>query len=176
MFLDINEIREETVRVECRFTSADLPGAAEAGTDLVFATLLGEAGPGPNGPELAADLCYRVVLPCSRCLEPFESDLSTQVRLTLVGESSESGPADARLDPQDAALFYASGDKVDVRAIVLEQVVLGLPLKPLCRATCRGLCPGCGANRNDIECGCQPEEPDARLAALLDLKRRLGGG
>ena len=52
-----------------------------------------------------------------------------------------------------------------------EQIVLGLPLKPLCREDCRGRCPSCGKNRNTGPCGCPPaEEPgDPRLAPLRKL-------
>ena len=49
---------------------------------------------------------------------------------------------------------------------------LALPMKPLCREDCRGLCRVCGANRNTAPCTCDPRPPDPRLAALRDLATR----
>ena len=44
----------------------------------------------------------------------------------------------------------------------------------LCRPDCRGLCPTCGVDRNRLECACRTEEPDPRLAPLLEIRRKLG--
>jgi uncharacterized protein len=51
-----------------------------------------------------------------------------------------------------------------------EQMYLALPMKPLCRDDCRGLCPTCGANLNLAACGCKNEWEDPRLAVLRKLK------
>ena len=66
---------------------------------------------------------------------------------------------------------YYDGDRLDLGEVVREQVLLALPLKPLCREDCRGLCPRCGQNRNLGPCGCPPpEEPgDPRLEPLRKL-------
>jgi uncharacterized protein len=55
---------------------------------------------------------------------------------------------------------------------VLTETTLALPMKPLCRADCQGLCPACGANRNVAPCTCAPKPPDPRLAVLRDLASR----
>jgi uncharacterized protein len=70
-------------------------------------------------------------------------------------------------------VFRVEGHRADLRAVAAEQIQLALPLKPLCREGCAGLCPTCGANRNRIECGCRSTEVDPRLSALLDLRDRL---
>ena len=54
-----------------------------------------------------------------------------------------------------------------------EQILLNLPLKPVCEPGCKGLCPTCGVNRNQIECDCRSEAVDPRFAPLLDLKERM---
>ena len=66
---------------------------------------------------------------------------------------------------------YYEGDRLDLGEVIREQVLLGLPLKPLCREDCQGLCPRCGKNRNAGPCGCTPEEEagDARLEPLRKL-------
>jgi uncharacterized protein len=57
-------------------------------------------------------------------------------------------------------------DKVDVEDIIREQIYLSLPMKSLCRETCPGLCPVCGANLSDHKCGCQRETGHPGFAAL----------
>lgn len=76
---------------------------------------------------------------------------------------------------EDAALFYCDRSRVDLREIAREQILLNLPLKPVCRSDCKGLCPTCGVNRNRIECSCRPDEIDPRLEPLLALKKKMDG-
>lgn len=74
--------------------------------------------------------------------------------------------------PQGATLLR-------VEDIVREQVLLEVPIRPLCRLDCKGLCSRCGAdlNLNDGGCRCLPEEThDLRLAGLAEIKRRLEHG
>jgi len=52
-----------------------------------------------------------------------------------------------------------------------EQFFLALPMKPLCREDCKGLCPVCGINRNRETCTCQSEWVDPRLEPLRHLTR-----
>ncbi|HLC21226.1 MAG TPA: DUF177 domain-containing protein [Candidatus Methylomirabilis sp.] len=51
-----------------------------------------------------------------------------------------------------------------------ENVLLNLPLQPLCRAECRGLCSRCGVNLNETSCQCRVQEPDPRLRPLQHLR------
>ena len=61
---------------------------------------------------------------------------------------------------------------IDLGEVMREQFFLALPMKPLCRPECKGLCPICGANRNRQECGCREEWVDPRLAGLKNLLKR----
>lgn len=61
-------------------------------------------------------------------------------------------------------------EQVDLAAVVREAVLLELPLAPLCRPDCQGLCPVCGADRNVARCGCRPDTRDPRWAALDELR------
>ena len=56
-----------------------------------------------------------------------------------------------------------------------EEFSLALPVKPLCRPDCRGLCPECGKNLNEGACGCSRDSGDPRLAALRQLKVKHQG-
>ena len=59
---------------------------------------------------------------------------------------------------------------MDLEAIIREQIILMVPLKPLCREDCRGLCPNCGANLNLESCDCKTDKSDSPFAQLAKLK------
>lgn len=108
---------------------------------------------------------------CSRCLEEFRSEVHPLVDARYVpkpaaGHAVELGTDDLDLD------FYQN-DELNLATLIETETTLALPMKPLCRADCQGLCPACGANRNVTPCTCERRAPDPRLAALRDLAARL---
>ena len=66
---------------------------------------------------------------------------------------------------------YRNGE-LDLTALLETEATLALPMKPLCREGCRGLCPVCGGNRNVTPCACEPHAPDPRWAALKGWAER----
>ncbi len=58
----------------------------------------------------------------------------------------------------------------DLGAILWEQLMLNLPVKPLCSVECKGVCPHCGINLNMQECSCAGQGQDPRLALFRTLK------
>src|SRR4029077_12174807 len=72
------------------------------------------------------------------------------------------------LDAVDAEPF--DGKTIDLDPIVREQVLLALPLSVLCKEDCKGLCPECGQDLNERECGHKPANPLNPFAKLKDLK------
>jgi uncharacterized protein len=67
-------------------------------------------------------------------------------------------------------LGYYREDEIDLDPIVLEQIVLQIPIKPLCREACKGLCPQCGADLNVESCECRVDSGDLRFAVLKNFK------
>ncbi len=64
--------------------------------------------------------------------------------------------------------FYRD-EHIDLNDLLREQFYLALPMKPLCKNDCRGICPQCGANRNLTKCDCNPHIEDPRMAGLKTL-------
>jgi uncharacterized protein len=115
-----------------------------------------------------------VEIDCGRCLERYPLTLGQELDLFyLPGAASqpEAQEEDVELSDRDVVVGFYEGDRLDLGEVLREQIILGLPLKPLCREGCRGLCPTCGKNRNTSACGCPPaEEPgDPRLEPLRKL-------
>ncbi|MDX1501714.1 MAG: YceD family protein [Thermoanaerobaculia bacterium] len=122
---------------------------------------------------LRAQLDYRQRLECARCLAATEEPVSTEIELLIVAEPGEPTVGEYELNESDLGVVYAEGDELDLDPLLLEQLQLNVPMHPLCSEACAGLCPVCGADRNQGECNCAPAPADPRLAALADLKSRF---
>jgi len=77
------------------------------------------------------------------------------------------------LTPDDLELDFYDEGLLDLDRLIQTEAMLGLPMKPLCREGCRGLCPVCGGNRNVTPCDCEARRPDPRLAVLKSLAERM---
>src|ERR671919_630513 len=73
---------------------------------------------------------------------------------------------------EDLETSFYRNEQIDLNELLREQFYLALPMKPLCRDECKGLCPQCGTNLNTGTCDCGPGWEDPRLAALKQLKSR----
>jgi uncharacterized protein len=107
---------------------------------------------------------------CSRCLDSFSGLLTADFDILLkIGRPPVSAPeielSSGELDEEEF-----QGDELDINVILREQILLALPLKPLCREECLGLCRQCGANLNRETCSCAAPSFSASFAALGKLK------
>lgn len=110
-------------------------------------------------------------LPCSRCLEPFRMPVDAAFDLRYHPASEMTAGEEREVDDDDLETSYYRDDQIDVNELLREQFYLALPMKPLCREDCKGLCPHCGTNLNTGACDCTSGWEDPRLAALNALKR-----
>ena len=123
-----------------------------------------------------------VTAACGRCLAPVSLDVPVEFELTLVPEDEyEEAEPRAEKDPhkghgggsfeaREAEEETYSGKTIDLDPILREQILLALPAYPVCGEGCKGLCPVCGTNLNDRECGCDRHVPDPRWAGLKNVK------
>ncbi len=115
-------------------------------------------------------LTGELTLACSRCLEPFAAPVEADFDLLLIPGPWEVGADEEELSPQDLDQDFYAGENVDLEAIIREQIILMVPLKPLCQEACKGLCPTCGANLNQETCSCPAAKSDSPFAQLAKLK------
>jgi len=108
---------------------------------------------------------------CGRCLESFPARVDANVDVRLVPRPATKDNVELGADDLDVD-FYVD-DLLDLKRVVETETTLVLPMKPLCREDCRGLCPACGGNRNLVPCACAARAPDPGMAALRDLATRL---
>jgi len=121
---------------------------------------------------VTGEIAAVVPLSCGRCLEEFEVAVRAAVDTRYVPRPAATAE-DVELGSDDMDLDFYDRDELDLAALLETETTLALPMKPLCRPDCRGLCPVCGANRNVAPCACETRPPDPRLAVLRDLAARL---
>ncbi|HZU78781.1 MAG TPA: DUF177 domain-containing protein [Acidimicrobiales bacterium] len=131
-------------------TGSAVPDEAEVEADVVLESVLG-------GVAVTGTVRAPWQGSCRRCLAPARGELAVAVRehFTEDGDGEETYPL--------------HDGEVDLEPLVRDAVLLELPQAPLCRADCRGLCPICGADRNEQACTCEPPR-DERWAALDALR------
>jgi uncharacterized protein len=100
--------------------------------------------------------------PCQRCLEEARLEVEAASR-EYQAHTPDRGAEDEMTTP------YLEGDLLDLDRWARDAIVLALPQKVLCREDCAGLCPQCGQDLNEAQCGCEVVVSDERWAKLKDL-------
>ena len=128
---------------------------------------------------LEGEVSGRLDLACSRCLTRYRAPIRERFRLVLepAGDRVPADPEGAAALAQQG-LYLADelesgwfrGPEIHLDRFVGEMLALAVPVQPLCREDCRGLCPRCGVDRNVTSCGCAPERPASPFAVLAALR------
>ena len=108
-------------------------------------------------------------LPCSRCLETFRMPVDASFDLRYLPATEMTADEEREVQDEDLETSYYRDDQIDLNELLREQFYLALPMKPLCREDCKGLCAQCGTNLNTGTCACAAEWEDPRLAPLKGL-------
>ncbi len=106
----------------------------------------------------------RFAAACDRCLT------EVPVTLDLVFDRTVVSPGTvAEDDEAEDSRSFMEGCQFDTEAFVYDEIIVNWPVKILCREDCKGVCPVCGQNLNERECGCDTFVPDPRMAAIKDI-------
>jgi uncharacterized protein len=106
---------------------------------------------------------------CSRCLESYALTLQKRFDFVLTPELQKSDRS-KELNPDEMGLSTYRDSEIDLTPYIREQVLLALPIRPLCKERCRGLCQSCGANLNDEPCRCSPCIESGDMGVFRSLK------
>jgi uncharacterized protein len=121
-----------------------------------------------GGIEVTAVVTAPWVGECRRCLEPVDGELRCEVREMYRSRREGEAP------DEDEETYPLVGEQIDLEPLVCDALLLELPIAPLCREDCKGLCVTCGANLNDGPCGCGQTGGDPRWGALEVLRQPAG--
>ena len=148
----------ETDRVALERRWADTP--EQNGISLSGLSFSGECRRAADEILLTGKIACQMHSVCARCLAPVSAPFQTDLSLLLLKEPD---------DQEERDVWLYQGESADLYGAVEETLLLDLPLRLLCREDCKGLCPKCGKNLNEGDCGCVKKEIDPRLQGLADF-------
>ena len=181
MFLDIKELELHPIDFKEEFQ----PDAVDLGSDIRLKTPLQAAGRAELVEEhhgkhkiiqdirLRGEIATRLELTCARCLDPVERDVRRDFELLYRPLGADAGRDELSVTDAEAEIGYYQGDGLLLEDVLREQVLLAVPLKIICRADCKGLCPHCGKNLNQEQCSCSAPAEDPRWEGLREIRSKL---
>lgn len=148
----VQTARGATVPFEFGATAEKLFGEDFSGNEFVGdVKVFGEVSDGGKYFVVRGRLECQRTFTCDRCLTVSTEKISSD----FAEEFDKSAAVD---------------DLIDVTELLRDELLLSLPMKNLCKADCKGLCPVCGANLNESDCGCDKSVVNPKFAALKDFK------
>jgi uncharacterized protein len=170
ILLDLSQMREARDHIERTFDASALPASADealrvdAPVHLAF-----DISKDARQFHLVGRVQSTLALVCGRCLDPIAMPVDLPFDLLYLPHQETAVEGEVEVEDDDLTTGYYEDEQIDLGQLVLEQFYLALPMKPLCRESCRGLCPECGTNLNTGTCSCVREWTDPRLEGLRSL-------
>lgn len=174
MFFHIRDLEVRAARFDVELKPGDLefldPKLRQAGplkaagkVELVTAAIGEIRVNGHISVQMEAD--------CDRCLEPARFPIDTDFELYYRPVIESTQPSqEVAIDESEAEMGFYDGDGIELNDVLREDVLLELPMQRVCTPACKGICPVCGQNRNQKDCGCHAEAADDRWASLKELR------
>jgi DUF177 domain-containing protein len=170
MLLDLTRIRAPREHYEKTYAPDAFSAEGEAFRVVAPVSLDFDISKDKQQYQLIGRVKTKLELPCSRCVEPFTWPVDSEFNLRYQPRVQNTGEGEREIQEDDLSTAFYRNEEIDLGELMREQFYLSLPMKPLCRDECRGLCPVCGTNLNRSSCDCKPEWEDPRLAVLKTLK------
>ncbi|MBE7032351.1 MAG: DUF177 domain-containing protein [Ruminococcaceae bacterium] len=142
----------------------DFTGREEQGVSFISpVTVCGRLSNMGGSLELEAVAKMQLGFLCDRCLEAIEEDFECSFKEVLRKEDEKSS------EDKNPDVMSFKGNSIELDEIVLNNIIVEVPLKHLCKEDCKGLCPNCGQNLNNGECQCDTRPTDPRFDILDKL-------
>jgi len=174
MFLSIKEMELRKVRFDETFAPGQIDFSLESlqqDTPL-HATGAAQLLPHTEGEiRIQGKYSVRMGSVCDRCLGAAVFPIDAGFDLFYRPVSVIARDEEVEIDEGEAEIGFYENGGIELEDIIRDQVLLALPMQRVCSESCKGICPGCGKNRNEHACGCAPGGGDARWSALRDLGR-----
>jgi uncharacterized protein len=181
MFFEIKDLELHPIEFAEKFQ----PGTIDLGTDYRQVTPIETSGRADLVEEhhgkhkiiqdirVQGKLSTSLETDCARCLEPLTQAVERGFDLLYRPQGADAGRDEMSVTDAEAEISYYEGEGLLLDDVVREQVLLAVPLKVTCREDCKGLCPHCGKNLNEEQCGCEVTLEEPRWAALKEIRDKL---
>lgn len=123
--------------------------------------------------RVVGDFSTRIEVRCARCLDPVANAVAESFDLIYRPQGVDAVADEASICKAETEIGYYQGEGLLLEDVLKEQILLALPVKQVCSAGCKGLCPHCGTNLNSGSCNCAARVPDERWSALEDIRSKL---
>ncbi len=121
---------------------------------------------------VTGEISGEVKLQCSRCLKNFSVNIKSPVEVVYHPADAVGRDENYELQSDELDMGFYRNDTLDTDELLKEQLLLNVPMKPLCSPECKGICPKCGTDLNAAQCNCGFSEIDPRLKVLEQLLKR----
>ena len=172
MRLDLSHIRQPETLFEKRYEPAAVVGQGDDFLVTQPVDLRLTIHKDKDRFRLVGTVKTELEIECSRCLDRFALpvDREFDLRYLPIGEAEPGAEDDEdEIADDDVSVTFYRDDEINIGELLQEQFYLTLPMKPLCRPDCQGICPVCGRNRNIDRCECESRWDDPRMAGLKTL-------
>jgi len=185
---DIRDIRDDGLRVSRHLGPGEVhalllpvgvepvPDTGEADLDLTLRLVETTGMRGGVAVAVQGRISGRFAVPCARCLAPATVEVQEPDVLLTFLPPSAADPGREELKQEDLDTYVHDGKLIDLVPVVREQLVLAIPITPLCQEDCKGICTTCGADLNQSPCSCARAEASTSpwVEALAKLKDNEG--
>lgn len=124
--------------------------------------------------RIVGKLTVAVNAPCDRCLETAAVQVDRQFDLIYMPAEEVSGGGEREVEADAAEVGFYEGNGLQMNDVLREVVLLAMPMQLICQVSCKGICPQCGQNRNQVDCGCRPATADDRWSKLKEFLPEAG--
>jgi DUF177 domain-containing protein len=121
--------------------------------------------------ELEGQVTADILLSCGRCLKEFRLPVAESFALTFSPvPQKDVDDEEVELDADELGLITYQDETLDLAAPLLEQLVMAVPISPVCSDECHGLCAECGLDLNDSRCLCEKKVFNNKFSVLARIK------
>lgn len=170
MRIELDKLGGQSARFEHRYDAEELVLDDEHARLIEPPQVTGRLSRSDHEVRLQGRINARAEIDCDRCLKQVVVPVETDFDVTYVPAADYVETEAAELQAEDMGLSVYEDGAIDLDELVREQVLLALPTRALCGEDCKGLCPVCGANRNENPCECESKEIDPRWSELKNLR------
>jgi uncharacterized protein len=176
MIIDLSELKKKKVPLHVKADFGEEPLKLRSPLAWLVTPAHSQLRVVLSGERLAVDgrVVVDLEVACCRCAKGFPQHVEKTFSVEywpdpkVVHEGEE-----LELSYDELDIGFYRGDKFDLSAVVTEQILLDIPMKPVCRESCKGLCDQCGADLNEETCECARTRVDPRLEVLAQIKNKM---
>ncbi|UCF63706.1 MAG: DUF177 domain-containing protein [bacterium] len=103
---------------------------------------------------------------CDRCLAEYDRNFSERLDILF-----HVGPQEIETDEDEVVSISPDLKEIDITLYIEECLIVSIPMKLLCKESCKGICAGCGADLNTENCKCAETPHDSRWDKLMEIKK-----